>query len=234
MARMPKVLLLKAAPWFYEGLLSLSLSPRTTLSAVLQSVGLLLSTIMTVRSARDSVPSTSTHTYSTTSKSMVCWALCNCETRSLGTTGYTALSCAQPHAIPRFDFVRLIVNDDSKVRLMLSQQPLLTQSPSARRALPHEWYCSNDFAVSFGIGMTPLELSHPQRNIDLLGPKLTTCLITSMAGRVSPHLYIHCSNVDSISIDHLLTASRCEMLPVVSLLLTILLCSVLSFYFSIA
>jgi hypothetical protein len=75
---------------------------------------------------------------------------------------------------------------------MLSQHPLLAMSPAARRALLYEWYCHNKFSVDLDIGLRTSSRSFLERALILLGPRLTVCLITPMAGRALPRLHIHC------------------------------------------
>jgi hypothetical protein len=71
---------------------------------------------------------------------------------------------------------------------MLFQHLLLGQSPDARRALIYEWYCSNAFMARFDLHMTPTNRSKLQQAFELLGPKLTACLVTPMAGVIEPRL----------------------------------------------
>lgn len=80
---------------------------------------------------------------------------------------------------------------------MISQHPLLGQSPDARRALLYEWYCSNAFIVSFDLRMSATSRSDLEQALELLGAKPTACPITSMAGIVSPRLHIKSGQIEN-------------------------------------
>ncbi|KAG9736254.1 hypothetical protein KCU73_g10293, partial [Aureobasidium melanogenum] len=87
--------------------------------------------------------------------------------------------------------VKLTTNRSGASILVASQHPLLGQSAAARRALFDEWYCSNDFVVTFNLGTSPLNRSHLERATEMLGPRTTSLLFTSMTGVISPRLRIN-------------------------------------------
>jgi hypothetical protein len=96
-----------------------------------------------------------------------------------------------------FDLVRVVEDTDGSPTLMLSRHPLLGQSPGARRALHFEWYCSNAFVVSFDLHMSATSRFLIEKALELLGAKLTACLITPMAGIDSPRLHINFGEIES-------------------------------------
>jgi hypothetical protein len=59
-----------------------------------------------------------------------------------------------------------------------------------------EWYCSNNFIVSFNLAMSGTRRSELERALGLLGPKFSACLFTPMLNKITPRLYIHCGNVE--------------------------------------
>jgi len=93
--------------------------------------------------------------------------------------------------------VQSVEADDDRLTLMLFQHPLLGQSPAARRALLYEWYCANAFLARFDLCMTPANRSELEQALELLGPRLTACITTPMAGVVEPRLYIHFGDVEN-------------------------------------
>jgi len=76
--------------------------------------------------------------------------------------------------------------------LMLSQHPLLAQSAAARAALLTQRYHTNHFTVSFDICLPSTSRSELERAFDILGPSLSACLISPVAGIITPRLHIHC------------------------------------------
>jgi len=95
--------------------------------------------------------------------------------------------------------VRRVDTDDNDGRftLMLSQHPLLGQSPAARRAMLYKWYCANAFVARFDLCMTPANRSELEQALELLGPRRTACIITHVAGVIKPRLYFRFINVEN-------------------------------------
>lgn len=79
--------------------------------------------------------------------------------------------------------------------LMLAQHPLLAQSAAARAALLAEWYHTNHFTVSFDICLPSTSRSELERAFDILGPSLSACLISPVAGIITPRLHVACGTV---------------------------------------
>ncbi|KAH0288999.1 hypothetical protein M436DRAFT_65967 [Aureobasidium namibiae CBS 147.97] len=91
-----------------------------------------------------------------------------------------------------FHFVCYVENTAGRLVLMLSQHPLLAQSAAARATLLSEWYHTNHFTVSFDICLPSTSRSDLERAFDILGPSLAACLMSPVAGIITPRLHIHC------------------------------------------
>lgn len=50
--------------------------------------------------------------------------------------------------------------------------------------------------VGSDLNISSLDRSHLERGIDMLGPRMTTLLSTSMTGIISPRLRIHCDDAE--------------------------------------
>jgi hypothetical protein len=66
---------------------------------------------------------------------------------------------------------------------------LLGQLPDGRRALLFECYCSDAFVACFDLSMPPTGRFYIEQAFEILGPKLTACLVTPIAGIIPPRLH---------------------------------------------
>lgn len=108
-------------------------------------------------------------------------------------TFFFQYNAIDPHPFPLVE----IATKDNRPILVLVQHPLLAQSPEVRRDLLHEWYCSNDFIVSFDLKVSKFARAKLERGLKLLGPTITPMLFTPMAGVISSRLRIHYGNYES-------------------------------------
>lgn len=113
-------------------------------------------------------------------------------------TRFSDLNPTDPDPEPLSLVQRVDTDDnDGRFTLMLFQHPLLGQSPAARRAMLYEWYYANAFTAQFDLCMTSANRSELEQALELLGPRLTACIITPMAGVIEPRLYIHFGDVET-------------------------------------
>ncbi|KAH0383460.1 hypothetical protein KCU92_g5351, partial [Aureobasidium melanogenum] len=103
-----------------------------------------------------------------------------------------------------FPLANIADSRDGSRTFVLSQHPLLAQSPSVRRDLLDLWYCSNNFVVGFDLTVSEFERTDLERALGLLGARMSTLLFTSMGGVISPRLRINCGDAgDTVTFEAL-------------------------------